>query len=188
MDTNVGHIKGIYKPRETESADTRYDLLHHEKDNPERREFQDRSSSDGSQQTTSDEATVSMEALLVYLERYVFRTFGLTEEDVKDKSSKINASQQKIDDLRAKAAQASKAYSHAASVSRKVAYRVSKYSDKQAGATSDFDDEFEYVSGLIKDLRALERQGVQGLQIQRAKSFVDSIAMAIESAKKDISL
>ena len=187
MDTNVGHIKGIYKPREAESADTRYDLLHHEKDNPEHRTFQDRSSSDDFHLTDTDQATVSTEALVVYLERYMFRTFGVTEKDADRKGSKKAASQQKIEDLRVKAAQASKAYSRAARVSRQVSKKAVKSSQAAADFPSDSDDEFGYIAGLIRDLRVLAKHGVKGLLIERGKSFIDSIAVAIEEAKQDIS-
>lgn len=186
MDTKLGPIIAPYKPREAESADTRYGLLGQ---NPEAfsggREQGKGYSQEGFEE---DEATVSTEALLLYLESILIRKYGLTAEESLAEDYVPEASPQKsaagIEALRLKAAEAAKAYAHAALVSRKVARK-----NRSAGAleqTRSSSDDIQQITRLIRDLRALSAQSVNRLHVERGEGLIESLAAAIVKAKQEL--
>lgn len=187
MDTKIGPVGGLYKPREAESADTRYGLLHQEalRYGDGRRGRRDGGGFEGLEE---DQATVSIDALLLFLESFLSRHFGVTPEESGVEhapESRWQRSAASVEALRLKAAQASRAYEDAAHVSHKVARR-----NRESGQTADNHaerDELDMVVGLIRDLRVLAAQDVSSLKIERGKTFIDSLAVAVLQAKQKLS-
>lgn len=185
MDTKVGPIGGIYKPREAESADTRYGLLHQDSFGYRR----GRKRSDAADGLDDDQASVSVEALLLYLESFLARRFGVSAEESgleKPLESNPQRSAMNIEAMRLKAAQAVKAYEHAAHVSHRVA-RKNPSAGKDA-SDSGRDQEFAFIVDLIRDLRSLARQDIDALQIERGEGFIESLASAVLKAKQQLPL
>ena len=183
MDTKVGQIIGIYKPREAENADTRYGLFGQgslgyggqERQGHSQDSFED------------DQATVSTEALLLFLESLLIRQYGLSAEEAADSYIPQASSQRpaaNVESLRLKAAEAVKAYSHAAHVSRKVARKNQKLN--QPEAVQDGTADLQNVLRLIRDLRTLSSHKVDRLHVERGDSFIDSLAAAVLKAKQDL--
>ncbi|MCL4678580.1 MAG: hypothetical protein KJ017_08320 [Alphaproteobacteria bacterium] len=183
MDTKVGPIGGLYKPREAESADTRYGLLR--QDSLGYRKGRKRP--DASEGLEEDQATVSIEALMLYLESFIARRFGVTSgESGLEKPPGINLqrSATNIEALRLKAAHAVKAYEHAAHVSHKVARQNAAFA--HGSDLEGSDHEVEFIISLIRDLRLLAQQDVGSLQIERGEGFIESLASAVLKAKQDV--
>lgn len=186
MDTKLGPIIGPYKPREAESADTRYGLL---TQNPESysggREQGQEHSQNGFEE---DEASVSTEALLLYLESILIRKYGLTAEESLAEDYVPEASAQRpaagVEALRLKAAEAAKAYAHAAHVSRKVARK--NQSSAVSEQTRSSSEDVQQIARLIRDLRMLSLQSVERLHVERGESLIDSLASAIVKAKQEL--
>lgn len=185
MDTKVGPIGGVYKPREAEGADTRYGLLHQDAFGYRR----GRKRSDATDGLEDDQASVSVEALLLYLESFLGRRFGVSAEESgleKPLESNPQRSATNIEAMRLKAAQAVKAYEHAAHVSHKVARRNGSVAKESDDAGSD--QELAFIIDLIRDLRGLAQQDIGSLQIERGEGFIESLASAVLKAKQELPL
>ncbi|MBK6896096.1 MAG: hypothetical protein IPH06_05855 [Alphaproteobacteria bacterium] len=186
MDTKLGPIIGPYKPREAESADTRYGLLGQGSGfSGYRREGREEASLD---RFDEDEATVSTEALLLFLESILIRQYGLTAEESLSVDYVPEASAQRptagVEALRLKAAEAAKAYAHAAHVSRKVARKNQKPDVSEQ--TPSYSEDIQQITRLIRDLRLLSAQSVDRLQVERGATLIESLAAAIVKAKQEL--
>jgi len=186
MDAKLGPIIGPYKPREAESADTRYGLL--SQNSEPFSGGHDHGKGYSEDDFEEDEASVSTEALLLYLESILIRKYGLTAEESLTGDYVPEASTQRpaagVEALRLKAAEAAKAYAHAAHVSRKVARKnKSSVTSEQSRGPSD---DIQQITRLIRDLRMLSTQSVSRLHVQRGESLIESLAAAIVKAKQEL--
>lgn len=189
MDNKVGPILGSYKPREAEGADTRYGLVKQEGFGRRRGRHDQDSDTEG---LSEDVASVSVEALLLFLENYMMRRFGGQPEGYElDKTPEYSGQRgaANIEALRFKAVQAVEAYKHAAHVSRKVVARKAAHGsvpDEGLGRDNS-ENERDIVIGLIRDLRVLADYEVGSLRIERGDGFIESLAVAVMKAKQSFS-
>lgn len=184
MDTTIRRVSGFVKPRETESTDAKLDLSRGMPYEQRRRRYSAKSFSEDL--FSEDSATVSTEALLAFLQNFLLTRFGPIEVETiseYEANEKINTTSKtsSIEALREKASLASRAYEHAADISRKSARRNNSHNTALQNAVHG---DVQQVSLLIKDLRVLSGSGVTHVTIERGSSFLDSIIQAVKNTKK----
>lgn len=186
MDTKINFPSGLSKLREAESADVRYELLH--QPSPllrRRRKGADRS--DSGTGLDDDEAVVSTEALLLFLESYLRRHYGtatLGSDGEQAPKAFPNRSDVNIEAMRFKAAHAVQAYAHAAEVTQKVQKRAK---DTDECTVDENDENFIALLSLMREIRQLSRNDIDYVKIGRGADFVKSVSAAVKKAKEEIS-
>ncbi len=199
MDTYIRRISNLSKPREAEGAGSRYALLRQQPYGSweKKRHKRDFSGDDFG----DDQANVSTKALLLFLENFLSRRFGDNidqehdKKDSYDNKDRLLQPKAKIEALRSKAAQAARAYAHAAHVSDMLAVNNSnmppsspQQSENRAILRTGDTGDVQLVINLIAELHFLDSKNIHTLKIERGENFLDSLKDAIASAKSKLEI
>ncbi len=197
MFNALGNIFSI-KPRQAEHTDTRQGIQRHDP------EFERRRRSKESQEEsdfTQDNATVSVEALRLFLENFVKNanedgsehvtptTDSFMEEEPKDPLDfKIQTEMTLGDNARADkqsstAAHAASRYQNTAETTEKNTVLL-ETTDSAEGPPLDLSAaDIRTIHILIDDLKSLSEAKIEYLNIERANSFLESLINAVNKVK-----
>lgn len=199
MFSALGNIFSI-KPRQAEQTDTRQGIQRHD---PEYERRQKKKENKENQEFNQDRATVSVEALRIFLENFVngktdngatFEPFDAqdgAEANFEPTDYKIqtdlelpetNGKAEKSGD----AAMAASTYQNAAQAKETTV--LFETTDQGAtGPTLDLSAaDIRTIHSLIEDLKILNAENIEYLQIERADTFLDSLVNAVNKAKTTI--
>lgn len=193
---NLGRIISNL-PRQAEHADTRQAIRRHDPEQ-ERRKKKDRAASKDTWE--DDSAVVSIAALKAFLENLVERPKSDFSDVAQQSPTEYSAPEAQADDdtdARGKSppavpdatAYASRAYAHAAETSAQQEEQKKMRHDKNAASAAGHlsSEDLQIAHKLLKDIRFLEKEGIETLRITRNASFMDSLYQAIAFAKAQIS-
>lgn len=201
MFSALGNIFSI-KPRQAEQTDTRQAIRRHDPDYEQRRR---KKQSDADQGLSEDGATVSVEALRIFLKNFVRNNANgetaqqtlneeqsLPEQHYEPTDYKIQADLGLADtaDQQEKSAQAAKAASTYENAAQTKNTRILFETTDQGaiGPTLDLSAaDIRTIHLLIEDLKILNAENIEYLQIERAATFLDSLVNAVNKAKHLIS-
>ncbi|GJL85696.1 MAG: hypothetical protein DHS20C02_14710 [Micavibrio sp.] len=173
------------KPREAESTDTRLGIRRHDPDQeqPKRKKKDDEEATFFNE---GDEATVSIEALQIFLENFLhslLETTGMPAAPANNPAQHTQKMPMKSHDGPA---------AHAANAYQSTSYAVNKetHFDSAPGQNKveNLDiglesHEVRMIYALLADLKILAQQNVQTLHIERGNTFLLSLAAAVEKSK-----
>ncbi len=182
MFSNVSNIFSV-KPREAESADTRLGIRRHDPD-------QERSKKKGKDEeekvffNDGDEATVSVEALQIFLESFLRSLLSTTGMPA---APAINAEHTPSTAI-ANTAMRDGAAAYAASAYRQASFSAKNKSvfdsaPVQNDAIGLESHEVRTIYSLLSDLNILAQQNVKTLHIERGGTFLQSLVAAVEKGK-----
>lgn len=166
--------------RQAESTDTHQYIRRHERDQGRRKNFENH---DADADNYDDEASVSVEALLLFLESMASATGHKTHKATISNEHEI--AHNKATSPASPSLYAAHAYAHAAKtspVSSSEAATPSYPPDQATIQTTDSAGN-TLITDLITEVRALKDSGVKMLYIERGDSFADSLFQAIEKAR-----
>ncbi len=185
MFSNFGNLF-ITRSRQAEHADTRLDIRRHDPDQEGRRKKDD-AQKENSGFETDDNATVTVEALRIFLENFLVSL----QPQKSDGGQKIVAPQNHAPESAARTHTDGEA-SRAAGVYQHVAQKVDRTTPPPA-ATHTHDDtpppvelaaaDIRTIHQLLADLKPLTDRGIEYLVIERSDSFLGSLVAAVEKAK-----
>ena len=197
MFSALGNIFSI-KPRQAEQTDTRQAIRRHDPDYEQRRKKKE---SETSQALEEDGATVSVEALRIFLENFVRNNANgeaaeqasseeqsQAEQNHEPADYKIQADLDLTDTIErqeksGQAARAASTYENAAQTKEeKILFETT---DQGAiGPTLDLSAaDIRTIHLLIEDLKVLKAENIEYLQIERAATFLDSLVNAVSKTK-----
>lgn len=184
MFSSVSNIFSV-KPREAESADTRLGIRRHDPDQ-ERSKKKSKDEEEKVFFNDGDEATVSVEALQIFLENFLrslLQTAGTpaapvarTRQAPDVVSTNTNAGMRD-----GAAAYAASAYRQASFSARNKSYFDS--APVQNDAIGLESHEVRTIYSLLSDLNILAQQNVKTLHIERGGTFLQSLVAAVEKGK-----
>ena len=199
MFSNIGNIFAP-KPREAESADTRLGIRHHDPD----QDRQKKNRKDKEQQalfSTEDDATVSIEALRVFLENFLRSSSSGTESPEQETAPHPDLTEQQpgprnhADSLREQpetqirnetAARAAHTYQAMADSMDRAPAPAS--APPLISSTALKGQDVRTIHSLLDDLKILSERNVKHLRIERSDSFLHSLATAAVKAKAGLSI
>ncbi|MGB4107484.1 MAG: hypothetical protein WBK55_06785 [Alphaproteobacteria bacterium] len=182
MFSNFGSIFNI-RPRHAENTDARLDIRRHDPDQ-ERRRKKDSEVQNNPGFETDDNATVTVEALRVFLLNFLESlqapaTGAATSAKISPEAeTHVPETPAHTDGEAAKAADA---YRHAAQ--KKHHAPVTPPPAQAAPAIELAADDVRAIHRLLADLGPLAERGIEYLTIERGKSFLASLTAAVEKAK-----
>jgi hypothetical protein len=184
MFSNFGNLF-ITRSRQAEHADTRLDIRRHDPDQEGRRKKDD-TQKENSGFETDDNATVTVEALRVFLENFLVSL----QPQKSDGGNKIIAPQNHVPESAARphtdgeAAKAAGVYQHVAQkVDREAKHTASHTHDDTPPPVELAAADIRTIHQLLADLKPLTERGIEYLVIERSDSFLGSLVAAVEKAK-----
>ena len=187
MFSNFGNINPI-KARQAENADARFGLRRHDPD--ERRPKKDDDADSPLHFDEDDSATVSVEALQMFLQNFLKSATESSREAAKPAEGKPNFARPNIPQqprrpVSGVAAQAMSAYQHSAQTARGGALEIHE-SDKAQSVAESLglsSGEIRTIETLLVDLKALTQRGIGHVRIERGETFLDSLSAAVNKVK-----
>ncbi len=186
MFSNVGSIFTT-KPREAESTDTRLGIRRHDPDQeqPKKKKKDDEETAFFNE---GDEATVSIEALQIFLENFLrslLETAGMPAAPAGDQAKQATSTkpthQQTMKSHDGEAAHAANAYqSTSFAVNKATHFDSAPIQNADLGLESH---EVRMIYDLLADLKILAEKNVQTLHIERGNTFLQSLAAAVKKSK-----
>ncbi|MCC6597174.1 MAG: hypothetical protein IT559_00045 [Alphaproteobacteria bacterium] len=182
---SLSGITNIIKERQTEAVDTRQAIQRHDPDfHRHRKDAEDQPDPEA----TDDGATVSTEALRIFLENFIResgqglerrarpRTQGETESTTDEVP--VQAAPQ------GRAAQAAQMYRHAAEAREKSTILLETTDSATGPEMALSANDTRTIHRLIENLKTLSARGVELLHIERAETFLQSLINAVEAAEQ----
>lgn len=173
MFSNFGNLF-ITRSRQAEHADTRLDIRRHDPDQEGRRKKDD-TQKENSGFETDDNATVTVEALRVFLENFLVSL----QPQKSDGGQKIIAPQNHAPKSAPRTHTDGEA-SRAAGVYQHVAQKVDRTAPPPVELAAA---DIRTIHQLLADLKPLTERGIEYLVIERSDSFLGSLVAAVEKAK-----
>jgi hypothetical protein len=179
---NLGNIF-ITRPREAESTDTRQGIRRHETDQEQRKKGEREEKPEAFD--TDDSATVTIDALRVFLENFLKSIEtqktdgGKFRADISPQAEKDSPAQNTAP-VNVQAAAAAGAYQHVAQKVDKTASPT--MSDENAAPILGAAD-VRTIHQLLADLKPLSERGIEYLTIERSDSFLGSLVAAVAKVK-----
>ncbi|MGB4058467.1 MAG: hypothetical protein WBK77_10335 [Alphaproteobacteria bacterium] len=184
MFSSFGNIF-ITPPRQAESADARLDIRRHDPDQENRRRKRDENSSDAFD-GTEDSATVTVEALRLFLENFLKSLepkkddgVGTLKADLIIPDQDSYAPPPVVDGAQARAAGV---YRHVAQGVEKSAAPIVRPDNVSAPSVELGADDVRTIYKLIDDLKPLIERGITHVTIERGESFLGSLVRAVTMA------
>ena len=177
MFSALGNII-LGKPRQAENADTRQDIRRHDPEQEQRRK-KEGSAQDSPFADMQDDATVSIEALRLFLENFLK---GLQNENATENTGAQYAmpSAALAAPIPVQNAQAINAYQSGALTAAKPAPTPAAAPIENAEpAASLSSDEIRTIYKLMDDLQDLSERGIHYLHIERSDTFLHSLESAV---------
>ncbi|MCE7886519.1 MAG: hypothetical protein DYH13_03330 [Alphaproteobacteria bacterium PRO2] len=174
----------ITRPRQAEHADTRLDIRRHDPDQEGRRK-KDGAPGENVAFDTDDNATVTIEALRIFLENFLVSL----QPQKSDGGHKITAPQNHDPELATRphadgeAAKAAGVYQHVAQKVDRNAPHASHTHDDTPPPVELAAADIRAIHQLLADLGPLTERGIEYLVIERSDSFLGSLVAAVEKAK-----
>lgn len=177
------------RPRETDPSDTRQDIRRH--DPEQERKKQPRPEKEKLSFDIGDSASVSVEALRLFLENFL----RSLEKDASAKTAaKIPAAPAQPQQTppptppaQGRAARAASAYRHVGNANRATSILdAAGAGDETAPAISLPASEVRTIHRLLEDLKILAAADVQQITVERGESFLQSLVNAVETAKSNL--
>lgn len=184
MFSNLGHIF-FNRPRHAESADARLGIRRHDPDQDGRRKKEDGENS-GSEFDRDDSATVTVEALRIFLENFLQSITPAAQNVEKNFSAQSAGQNHQPRHIDGETAKAVGAYGRTA---QKNEHKNEKpitptVSAPDTGAATGLNaGEIRAIHGLLADLPELTARGIEYITIERGESFLASLVNAVEKAK-----
>jgi hypothetical protein len=174
--------------RQAESTDTHQYIRQHERDKDRRRNSDSRPRDD---EADGDETSVSLDALLLFLENMVVRPQrNETKPSINaDRKSAPSATQQRHT---SPSLYATHAYAHAAKTSPSPV--TEPHHNPDTTGTQELSppiaesDQNPLIDEIIKELHGLKKMGVTELHLDKGETFASSLFNAIERAKSSASI
>lgn len=195
MFSALGSIFSI-KPRQAEQTDTRQALQRHDPDYEQNRKKKE---SSPDQDLNDDGASVSVEALRIFLENFVRNGAedeknhaAPAEEDTfpepQDYKIQQNMDLQEADRNETKPGQAAMVASvYESTAQTKDNTTLFETTDQAQGPALDLQAaDIRTIHILIEDLKTLAQENIEYLHIERAETFLDSLVNAVHKAKTHI--
>lgn len=189
MFSNFGNLF-ITRPRQAEHTDTRLGIRRHEPEQEGRRK------KDGEQKEnpgfeTDDNATVTIEALRVFLENFLVSLQPQKSDGKTGGGQKITAPQNHTPESSPGRPHPDGEAAKAAGVYQHVAQKVDRTAPSATAHTQDETPppvelaaaDVRAIHQLLADLKPLGARGVEYLVIERSDSFLGSLIAAVEKAK-----
>lgn len=188
MFTGLGNIFSI-KPRHAEQTDTRQGIQRHDPEFEQRRESK---KEEKDQEFTEDGATISVDALAVFLANFIQNkdqeTTNNGAEQRNAQSTPTPAVQENIEQPAVKSA--GNPAAQAASMYQTTAQNTEKHdilletTDQAKGPPLDLSSaDIRTIHALIEDLKLLKDARIEYLHIERAATFLDSLVNAVNKVK-----
>jgi hypothetical protein len=188
MFSNFGNLF-ITRSRQAEHADTRLDIRRHDPDQEGRRK-KDGAPQENSAFDTDDNATVTIEALRVFLENFLVSLQPQKFDGKSDGGHKIIPPQNHDPESAfrphtdGEAAKAAGVYQHVAQKVDRTAPHATHTSDETAPPSVELAAaDIRAIHQLLADLKPLTERGIEYLVIERSDSFLGSLVAAVEKAK-----
>lgn len=183
MFSNFGNLF-ITRSRQAEHADTRLDIRRHDPDQEGRRK-KDGEAKENSTFDTDDNATVTVEALRIFLENFLVTL----QPQKSDGGHKITAPQNhdpapaQKPHTDGQAAKAAGVYQHVAQKVDRTAPHITHTHDETPPPVELAAADIRAIHQLLADLKPLTERGIEYLVIERSDSFLGSLVAAVEKAK-----
>lgn len=195
MFSDIGNILATYKPRQTESTDTRQALQRHDSDF----EQQHKKKEDKDQDSLKNEdiANVSVKSLHLFLNNLLKSRNNpappIAEKNERRESTEgksLSASQAEMDfgeapktspGIAAKAAQAYETTAHSAEKAQGQPENPPPYTAQALALSAS---EIRVIYKLLDELQDLSERHIEYLQIERGETFLQSLVTAVEKAIK----
>ncbi len=179
-------VGNIFKPREAETTDTKLGIRRHDPDQ-EGRKKKKSEEDEPTLFSEEDDATVSIEALRVFLDNFL-RSLDEAAGEAKTGGGEQQAAHNQNVETTGPQAHGGEA-AQAASAYQATAQATSQGSHFDSAPTPGADTaleshEMRTIHTLLADLKALSERGVQNLRIERGESFLQSLSAATEKAKQ----
>ena len=181
MFSTLGNIFSI-KPRQAESTDTRLGIRRHE---PEQEQGRKKQKADEGTEffNTEDEATVSIEALKIFLENFL-KSQQEPEKTARPVSQAATAETPvQTSHASGEASQAANAYQATAQTNKKSAPPTASTEESPQGPTLQA-HEIRTIHTLLNDLSELSARNIEYLRIERSDSFLNSLVAAVEKTRQ----
>ena len=130
------------------------------------------------QDTDEDYSTLSVRALILFLEDFLEVQLGAPPAHTRHTQAPW-LKEPHSNDIPTGSGNAAKAYAHAART------RTIQTPVRSGMPEKPDDEELKHIYLLIQDLRHLQKHGQQYLNIENNRTFLDSIARAVEHAKQN---
>lgn len=181
MFSTLGNIFSI-KPRQAESTDARLGIRRHEPEQEQGRKKQKTEDSD-TFFNAEDEATVSIEALRIFLENFL----KSQQEPEKTATPASQAPAAEIPGqaphISGEASQAASAYQTTAQSNKKYMPPVATTEESAQGPLLQA-HEIRTIHVLLNDLADLSTKNIEYLRIERSDSFLNSLVAAVQKARQ----
>ncbi|MCB1783595.1 MAG: hypothetical protein KDI13_06325 [Alphaproteobacteria bacterium] len=183
MFSTIKPVYGTERPRETENTDARLALYRRAAD--DRRNGRKNKEKSGQDLFGEDNASVSTESLLAFLEEFLEQRFGQKPSNEKYAPNIPAQSDIYMTPLASRpigsnrAIKAAQAYAHAAQTVQKT----SENTYTAAAPDHEGPKDMQTIMALINDLKILAKSGVETIDITRGNSFLNSLAQSIQQAR-----
>ena len=175
MFSSFGNIF-IQKPRQTEAADTRLNIRHH--DPEQQSKHGKKNERETALPETMDSATVSVEALRLFLINFLREL----EYEAGEQKTINTQSPDPADHMRAESGTAA---ARAASAYRAAAIKTHDTPPPEIHEHPLYaSSKISAVHKLITDLSRLSATGIEELTIERGETFLDSLVTAVKNAQR----